>query len=109
MTRNLQSSFREGKAGTDFGFRTVLCHLLQITIEQRGELQQGGRDEGVLAHHCSFPRMTQTQRVPSVGLRDFITCAVSQTYIVAHQKTQYVKTVIIQYLNHLHISLVISA
>ena len=43
MTRNLQSSFREGKEGNDFGLRTV------------SELQQGGRDKGVLAHRCLLP------------------------------------------------------
>ena len=107
MTRNLQSSFREGKAGTDFGFRTVLCHLLQITIELRGELQQGGRDEGVLAHHCLLPLDDPegAQCRPS-GLHHL--CCV--TNIVTSRIRKFnTLTVIIQYLNHLHISLVISA
>ena len=73
MTRNLQSSFREGKEGNDFGLRTV------------SELQQGGRDKGVLAHRCLLPPDDPEGAgcpVPSAGLRDFITCAVSQTQYV---------------------------
>ena len=63
MARNFRSSFRKGKE--DYN---------------RTERQNYNKEEEmrVFWHIVAcFPRMTQ--RVPSVGLWDFITCAVSKT------------------------------
>ena len=68
MARNFRSSFREGKEGRG--------GLLQITTERQNYNKE--EEMRVFWHIVAcFPRMTQ--RVPSVGLWDFITCAVSQT------------------------------
>jgi len=96
MTRNLQSSFREGKEGNDFGLRTV------------SELQQGGRDKGVLAHRCLLPPDDPEGAgcpVPAFGTSSPVLCHKLSSRI----RKLNTLAVIIQYLNHLHISLVISA
>ena len=94
MTRNLQSSFREGKEGNDFGLRTV------------SELQQGGRDKGVLAHRCLLPPDDPEGArcpVPAFGTSSPVLCHKLNTLTVINDYS------IFKHLKHHHISLVISA
>ena len=106
MTRNLRSSFSEGKAGTDFGLRTVLCHLLQITIEQSGRTTTRRKRWG-----CSG---TSLPASPGWSRGCPVTAFGTSSPLLCHKHSSRIRklntlTVIIQYLNHLHISLVISA
>ena len=106
MTRNLRSSFKEGKAGTDFGLRTVLCHLLQITTEQSGRTTT--RRKRLWCFGTSLPASPGWPRgcpVSAFGTSSPVLCHKHSSRI----RKLNTLTVIIQYLNHLHISLVISA
>ena len=101
-----RSSFSEGKAVTDFGLRTVLCHLLQITIEQSGRTTTRRKRWG-----CSG---TSLPASPGWSRGCPVTAFGTSSPLLCHKHSSRIRklntlTVIIQYLNHLHISLVISA